>query len=80
MGTLGKYIGRYGFVGGIGLQRTGSEISEAHILPSDLILFLKIVSQDISLQAMLQCHAYLPAAMLPTMRVMVSPSEPVNAQ
>jgi hypothetical protein len=79
-GTLEIYVGRYGFVGGIVSQGTGWEVSETHILPSYLTLFLRIASEDVSLPSMLQSRAYLSAALLSTMKVMDSLSEIVNPQ
>ena len=59
---------------------TGWEVSAAHILPSYLPLCLTIASQDVSLMAMLQGQAYLPATMFSTTRVMDSLSEVVSPQ
>lgn len=43
-----------------------------------LTLFLLLAYQDVLSQLLLQCHAFLPAAMLPAAMVMVSPSETVK--
>lgn len=81
-GTLQEKIRNYGFVNGTVLMGTGLEVSEAHAIPRYLTLCcLRIASQDISLQAMLQGHAYLSAAMLPTtMMVMDLLSQTAIAQ